>query len=159
MSKIARFAGLALVLVLVAAGLFGAAQTAALHESHAQNLGFATQTASGATSISAGTPAVLISASTTGQTIIVTKIRIATVTAGGTVTFYNGTANPLTTGLTFKGGNNLSMFAPVSTAVNNNVELSLPQQGAGIIQTATNTAFCAQLNGASLVYYAEFYYQ
>lgn len=130
-------------ILAVTLAIFGIAQIT----SHvvAQDAGFAEHTASGQVSIAAGTPATLISAST-GQVIKVKCMKLATVTTGGTVSFYSdadATKNVFTA------------YAPVSTSVNNNVSIGrdiLPQNGPYMLQSLAGKPFCAQLNGATLVY-------
>lgn len=125
-----------------------------LPRARAQNVASGQKMASGSTSISAGTPAVIVTG-TAGAKIVVTAMRIATVTTGGLVTFYDGAAT--TTAL-------FSVYAPASTSVNNNVEVSpfflgnawpTIAGGAGTAGTGYGTAgnsLCAQLNGCTLVY-------
>lgn len=97
---------------------------------------------SSATSISAGTPAVLVSA-VAGKSIIVKAMKLSTVTTGGLVSFYNG--------------------ADASKFVHNTyVPVSSPTTGAPIdvpesiigpgFKTDPGVALCAQLNGCTLVW-------
>lgn len=165
MRKLLRPTALALVLALIAIGLIGALSVHSPREARAQNTQLVTQTVGGQISIAAGTPAVLITNTTTGssaQKIVVTGMKLATVSTGGIVQFYNGTANPATTGLTFVNGNPFAAYVPASTSVNNNVEIGaniLPQQGTGVLATTAGNHFAAQLNGCTLVYEISYFYQ
>lgn len=150
---------LALVLLGVGAGLGPVLE---LRKAHAQSLQLSYSVASGTVSIAAGTPAVLVTNTTTGnsaQKIVVVGVKLATITTGGIVTFYNGADATKTA---FAGGNGLSVYAPVSTTVNNNVTLDstvLPQQGSGVVATTAGSSFCAQLNGSTIVYQVQYYMQ
>ena len=117
--------------------------------------------ASGQTSIASGTPAVIVTG-TSGQKIVVTAMKLATVSTGGVVTFYDGAAT--TTAL-------FTAYVPASTSVNNNVDITSDflgnawptlAGGAGTAGTSYGTAgnsLCAQLNGCTLVYSVTYYVQ
>lgn len=158
MSKI-RILALALVVALVSSGLAAVIDTTAPKKARAQSLVYTLLTSSGQISIASGTPAVIVSA-TSGKSIVVTGLQLATVSTGGVVTFYNGTSAPTTTGLTFLNGNTLNAYVPASTSVNNNVVIPaslLPPEGTGSIATTAGNAFCAQLNGCTLVFLVQYY--
>lgn len=147
--------GVALLLVLAVVGLVVAFPSVA----RAVNPATGQKIASGQISIASGTPAVIVTG-TTGMKIVVTGMRLATVTTGGVVTFYDGAAT--TTAL-------LTAYVPASTTANNNVEISPTflgdawptlAGGAGTAGTGygtTGNSLCAQLNGSTLVYEVTYY--
>lgn len=102
--------------------------------------GLPQKTDSGTISIAGGTPAILISASTTGKAIRVKEMQLSTITTGGIVTFYNGA--DATKFLS-------NAYVVPSTTVNNNVRVP---EGLCNFVTAANQPLCAQLNGCTLVW-------
>ena len=144
--------------LLVGLGLGAMLGTHAIREARAQSVNFTYQTAGGYISISAATPAILISA-TTGKQIVVIGMKLAAVSTGGPITFYNG-ANAANT--LFAGGNGFTAYCPASTTANNNVDIGaslLPIQGSGVLATSAGSALCAQLGSCTLCYQIQYYLQ
>ena len=140
-------------IVLVLAGVLGGASFVANRIALAQQFGAPVITASSTIAISGSTPAVIVTA-VAGRSIVVTSMKIASITTGGIVTFYNGTASAA-----FGDGNGLNVYAPASTSVNNNVDVTAALIGPTGKATTAGNGLYAQLNGCTLCYTVQYYLQ